>query len=398
LECARQNEISFAQRRIALVSFSDPTYYPPTLNAAQILARRGWCVDLLGTRWRGKPHATSNYPSGVNVLLHSETGAGIDYYAQYARFFLWACQLARRNRYHWIYCYDMLAAPLGRAMARLAGARWAYHNHDLEIRAEMSPTQRWLRLKELELGSARHADLIVFPQRERARMFADAAGLREMPQIVFNCPPLAWNPDGDLDPRVAALRARWPRLVVYQGGLNSDRGVRALIESLPHWPDDAALVLVGDPRASGEIAMLEERVRELGLGERVLWAGNLGWSYRALPGVTRAGALGVAITPPCGRSNINLEHLAGASNKVFEYMACGLAVLAPDTPGFRELIEEPGYGQVCVDYRPQALGRQITALLDTSLREKMRARNLDAYRTRFNYEHQFAPIVARLES
>jgi glycosyltransferase involved in cell wall biosynthesis len=381
-------------RRIALVVFGDPFLLPPTLNAAHVLAGRGWQVDLFGLKWRSGPRLEEPQREGVHVRVFGEVGMGAEYPFKYAQFSAWVCGHALAARYPWVIAYDLMAAPLGRWMARLAGGRFIFDSHDTSLVDGLSDLQRWLRCREREMAAARVADAVVFPQVERARRYAAAARLPREPYVVFNCPPDDWC-DNLLhpDPRVVAFKRRYPRLVVYQGGLNSDRGVGALIDSLPFWPAESGLVLVGDT-TTREVPALRRRAEELRVGERILWTGTV--RYRALPAITREANLGVLITPG---TNFNLRFLAGASNKIFEYMACGLPVLAPDTPGFAELVAEPGHGLICRDASPRPLALQITQFLDGGADiEAMRRRNVEAFRSHFNYAHQLGPVIRLLES
>jgi glycosyltransferase involved in cell wall biosynthesis len=97
-------------------------------------------------------------------------------------------------------------------------------------------------------------------------------------------------------------------------------------------------------------------------------------------------------------SDYNLRHLAGASNKVFEYMACGLPLLVPATAEFGALVEAPGLGELCRDSSPRALAAQISALLhDEKRRRAIGERGREAFLQRYHYEHQLVPVLERLE-
>ncbi len=379
--------------RIAQVVFGDPHGLPPTLNTARVLARRGWKVDLLGVRWRGQTRMDDALPPEVTVHADQEVGTGLVHVGGYLRFWARAARFAQRERPDWVVAYDCMAAPVGRMMARVAGARFIYHCHDLARPEEISRAQRWMRVIPREHAAARAAELVVFPQADRARRFAAEAGLEAQPTLVFNCPPRDWldEPAAE-DTQMAEHRRRWPHVILYQGGLTRDRGVASLIESLPRWPSAAGLVLIGDP-TTADVPALKARAEVLGVAQRILWR----WlPYHQLPTIGRTAAIGVLLTPG---ANFNLSHLAGASNKVFEYMACGLPVLVPDTAGFRELIETPGHGEICRDSSAAGLADQITALLlDEPRRRTMSSRNREAFLERYNYEHQLTEVLKVLEN
>jgi hypothetical protein len=47
--------------------------------------------------------------------------------------------------------------------------------------------------------------------------------------------------------------------------------------------------------------------------------------------------------PTCSRDR-NEQAMSGASNKAFDYLVCGLAVLVSNLPDWRSTFVEPGYG------------------------------------------------------
>jgi glycosyltransferase involved in cell wall biosynthesis len=379
-------------KRLLAIVFGDPFELPPTLHVASALARRGWQVEVLGVRFRGHPDLEFSVAAPVRrVLTVPENAAS---WAAYGAFAAAVSARALSFRPRLVYAFDPMAAPLGRLAARVARAEWIYHCHDSARSETLSRGQRLFRLIERERAAARSAALVVFPQAERARRFADEAELREPPMIVPNCPPADWLESAPpAPPAIAEACRRFDRLAVYQGGLSRDLGIGALIDSLPHWRAGDGLLLVGNNETS-EARALADRARALGVADRMVWSGAL--PHRALPSVTRMARAGLLVT---AGENFNLVHLAGASNKIFEYLACGLAVLAPRTPGFAELIERPGHGELCDDASPRALAAQIARLLDDDpARVEMRRRNAAAFRERWHYEAQFAPVAARLES
>jgi glycosyltransferase involved in cell wall biosynthesis len=91
--------------------------------------------------------------------------------------------------------------------------------------------------------------------------------------------------------------------------------------------------------------------------------------------------------------------MAGASNKPFDYLAQGLAVLVSDLSEWRELYVEPGYGLACDPRDPDGIAGAIRSLIASPERlramgEAGRQRVLDEW----NYERQFAPVLAALTS
>ena len=94
----------------------------------------------------------------------------------------------------------------------------------------------------------------------------------------------------------------------------------------------------------------------------------------------------------------NLEHNVSATNKLYEYAACGLPVVAPDRPGFRAYLGGERWVELADAADPAAVARAIAAVLVDGARYEERARAARrAFEERFNFERVFAPLLARVE-
>jgi glycosyltransferase involved in cell wall biosynthesis len=96
---------------------------------------------------------------------------------------------------------------------------------------------------------------------------------------------------------------------------------------------------------------------------------------------------------PTNNSNPNLRFLTGASNKVFDYLACGLALLVSDLPDWKQMYVEPGYGLACNPNDPASIAAALRWYLDhpVEMRE-MGDRGRQRILTEWNYETQFKPV------
>jgi glycosyltransferase involved in cell wall biosynthesis len=89
-----------------------------------------------------------------------------------------------------------------------------------------------------------------------------------------------------------------------------------------------------------------------------------------------------------------MRHMAGASNKVFEYLSHGVAPLVSDLPDWRSTFVDPGYALAC---DPSDV-RSIAGTLGLALknRDALRAvaeRGYERLCADWNYESQFAPVL-----
>jgi spore maturation protein CgeB len=102
---------------------------------------------------------------------------------------------------------------------------------------------------------------------------------------------------------------------------------------------------------------------------------------------------------PRQSNDVNMLHMAGASNKAFDYMAAGLALLVSDLADWREMFVAPGLARGC---DPQDVNSLIAALkwfLDhPHERLAMATRGRNKIEADWNYDTLFAPVVAVAES
>ena len=113
---------------------------------------------------------------------------------------------------------------------------------------------------------------------------------------------------------------------------------------------DARLVLVGD---GPERERIEARAAQLQIADATILTGFV--EDRARIGDLIAAA---TVTVVCYR-----DGFVGSPIKLAEYLAAGRAVVAKDTPGMREALEETGAG-IVVPGDPRAMADAIIALLD----------------------------------
>jgi glycosyltransferase involved in cell wall biosynthesis len=83
------------------------------------------------------------------------------------------------------------------------------------------------------------------------------------------------------------------------------------------------------------------------------------------------------------------------SNKLFEFMAAGLPVIASDMPGWRELVSGLGCGLVVDPRDPQAIANAIEQLLaDPVEAEAMGMRGQAAVREKYNWEREAPRLLS----
>lgn len=164
-------------------------------------------------------------------------------------------------------------------------------------------------------------------------------------------------------------------VVLYLGGLMGGRGLEELVTAMVEVPE-GQLVLVGDG-VLGE--PLRRRAHDLGIGDRV----------HLLDPVPPGDVVSVAASADVGVSPIVpscLNYRYSLPNKLFQYLAAGLPVVASDFPQVRDVVAGADAGLLVDTSRPSAIAAAIRELLaDPARRAAMGTRGRAAVTDRFNW-------------
>jgi glycosyltransferase involved in cell wall biosynthesis len=373
--------------RILYVQYTNPAGYPPLEHSSRILANAGWQVLFLSTAAVGARDL--RFPPHPNVSVKSMPfcQSGWRQKIHYASFCLWVLFWVVRWQPHWIYASDMLACPIAWLLTLLPGQRVIYHEHD-------SPGPRNSLFARLCLSArrrlAQRAEVCALPNKGRAQLFAKQTGRSDV-LCVWNCPRCEEVSGPHL---VCPEDSLW---VLYHGSVVPHRLPTTVITALAKLPDSVRLLVVGYETAghTGYLEHLRREAERLGVADR-LEIRQAVPRYELLR-ICRTCHVGLALVPRSS-DDLNFQSMIGASNKPFDYLACGLALLVSDLPDWRQMYVEPGYALACDPEDPQSIAHSLRWLLDH--REEARAMGERARQRiagNWNYETQFHPVWQRLE-
>lgn len=382
-------------RKMLYLQFTNPGHYPPLEYSSRILADEGWEVFFLGVH-SDAPRVLEHAPHpriGTDLLRY--TAAGWRHKLAYVHFLQRAFRFARTWKPDWIYVSDYLTTPVGWLLSRTLGCKAIYHEHDSPPPRKVSSW--FLRIAlTARRAFARTAKLNIVPQRERLRLFIQETGTTQPVLCVWNCPLKAEA----TDTTTARERRRDEPLAIYfHGSINLDRVPLALIEGARLCGFPVRLRIAGYETIGSRGASEQLRAAAAMAGPTVLLelpgAIPLRDDLRRLMDGMHVGWINFI-----NRSDdLNLRHLAGASNKAFDYLAAGLPIIVPDDPGWMALFVEPGYGRACTADDPRAIAATLRWFYDNAAEAaQMGRRGQQKVAAVWNYESQFRPVLAALNS
>lgn len=379
-------------RSILFVQYTNPAGYPPLRHAALILANRGWTVLFAGIQALGTGALAIDPHPRIGVRLMGRVKPGWRQKLHYLAFTAWTMMAALRRRPHWIYASDALGCLPALLAATVCGARLAYHEHDFP--APERGSMFWKVVKLARRTAARRAEIVVLPNEQRLAFFA-----REVPErgasalCAWNCPSREESVEsapGEDDGRF------W---MYYHGSVNRDRLPLAVVQSLALLPEHVGLRIVGYETlgSQGYLQRLASEASALRIAPERLQVHGLGRDRAAMLQAARASHLGLALMP-LSSEDLNLKHMVGASNKAFEYLACAIPVMVSDLPDWVATFVEPGYGIACNPDEAGSIARGVARMLESpGARRQMGQRGRERILADWNYETQFAAVLAALE-
>jgi len=379
------------RKRVIILAYAAIEVDPPIFNLSRLLFARGYEVHAAGisvdrrqVRLQREPYLTihrSRYESQTRLFWGAQSAF---------RYMIMAVMLSLRLRPSVFVATNwnsllVAAASAGFRLRRIVYYQTEYLERDRESKGYRGLTKRLAFA--LERWIARRVAAVYSAEPNRSKLMREDYGFPEEPAAIYNCPVLADT--RDLDSTLANRRAS---RFVYAGAITRSTQVLDLMQ---------AVLQIGQPIGLDLYGSIEEEIKEefKGLiasacerGHDIKFMGLV--PYSELPGVLRNYDVGIVFY---AKDRINQIYCS--PGKLFEYLSCGLAVVASENPGIEAIVKGNCLG-VCVDpHDHESLARTIARLNgDQQFVMNCRRNALAAYRNRFNYEMQSAPLVASIEA
>jgi glycosyltransferase involved in cell wall biosynthesis len=273
-----------------------------------------------------------------------------------------------------VHCNDYNTMWVG-AAARLLGSSVIYDSHELwPDRNQRTEPRWWLLLCEAVFVRIAHRVIATSPGH--AAVIARRYRV-PVPQVIRNIPERVGQRQAD--------PPREPGMIVYAGAVTTNRGLEQAIRSLPYVRPRIRLRAIGPGRTEYRARLLA-LARELGVEARVEFAAPV--PADRVIGAIAAAEVGLAlIQPSC------LSYALSLPNKVFEYVAAGLPILAADLPVLGPFVEEHGLGLLALPDDPQDLACKLEKLVQSETNSSYRMAVQHA-RRELDWERESGALVA----
>lgn len=278
----------------------------------------------------------------------------VDQESFYTRLFL---ATALRYSPRVIVAHDLPMLPVAAKAARACGARLVYDSHELYSEQEFSEHERrnWAQIEARYIGAC---DVVITVNHSIAWELRRRYGLRDV-QVICNAVPSLPVPAPNRRFHELFRLAPEKKVLLLQGGLSGGRNLEGLVAAMRYVRNPAVvLVILGDGVLSRRLG---DRVAKDGLGQRVILK----------PAVPQAELLGLTTAADGGVIPYQatcLNNFYCTPNKLFEFVAAGVPILASDLPELRAMVHDRDIGMVGDMTAPQ----QIAGLIDSFFAEQER--------------------------
>jgi glycosyltransferase involved in cell wall biosynthesis len=396
---ASRREVAFVPkptRRVLYIQFTDPAVYPPVEHSSRLLADRGWEVLILGAATRGDPLLRLPAHSRIRVRKIRMVQSGRRQKIQFILFFLTTLYWAWWWRPEWIYASDLFAGAVAWWVRRLIGVQVVYHEHDSP---NLDQASTWFMRQVLAYRAkvGLEADLCVLPQQERLQRFLKTTARKKPTYCVWNCPRSDEMMDMSLDQDDRQSRKDHKLIVHYHGNIGSGLLPKELVVAASRFKGIVRIRIVGYETLGniGYTAELIELAAKYGAAEMI--EPLAARPRRDLFRLAATAHVGLSLMPKRSE-NINMQHMVGASNKTFDYMASGLPLLVTNLPDWVETFVKPGYARACDPDDPDSIAAELRWYMEhPDERQEMGRRGQNKIRQTWNYQSMFSDVLAEIE-
>jgi glycosyltransferase involved in cell wall biosynthesis len=362
---------------------------PRVLKEALSLSETGYDINIICWDRLAELPSEQILPSGINIIriqnIRSAYGIGIQQILTIFRFWIAAYQLLAKLHPDLIHCHDFDTLPAGLAYGKIHHIPVIYDAH--EYYAEFVKPRLngfvgiliYSIISTIERICAKISDAVITVDETLAdnykRLNQRVLVLGHFPQRTFAEIP---NP----------IFTRPVLTMLYAGRISIDRGALLYIDILNFLLDlniPARLVFAGAITPATDEKLIFQHA--LGLENFIVFTGWI--PYNQMQDIYHSADIGLSILQPLPR------YVAALPVKLFEYMACGLPIIACNFSAISNIVNEENCG-ILVDPTSQPL--EIARFIkdwwnETSIPCLLGENGRQAILSKYNWENQFRKLL-----
>jgi len=235
-------------------------------------------------------------------------------------------------------------------------------------------------VRKLENFLTKRVSAMITTTDMRANIFVNDYGCKR--PIVLQNRPLWFEAAKTIKLRAEFNVSEDKCIVLYQGGIQAGRGLHNIVKAAANI-ENCCFVFIGSGRLKSELIQL---VADLNISDRVKFKDTV--PFEELPELTASADIGMQVL-----QNTCLNHYSTDSNKLFEYIMCGVPAVVSDFPEIRKVTEKVGSG-ILVD--PDDIADITAGIKKLSSNAELRnlmAQNCKDHSKEFSWEEQEYKLI-----
>lgn len=252
---------------------------------------------------------------------------------------------------------DLPMLPVAAQLAEACGARLVYDSHEFYSEQEFSDREkrRWAEIEAKYIGAC---DVVITVNQSIATELEQRYGVSGV-RVIYNAERTRNTPAVSRRFHETFGLSAEKKILLLQGGLSAGHNLEVLVDAMRYVQNPSVvLVVLGDRLLLKD---LQKMAQQEGLMGRVYFHAAV--PQNELLALTAAADAGVI---PYQATCLNNRYCT--PNKLFEFIAAGLPILATDLPEIRRLVEGQQIGQVGDTSSPP----KLAALMDDFFSDEQR--------------------------
>lgn len=369
------------KKNILISIYGQPENYPPTLNAIQIISKIFTKVYVLykahSEIFWDYPKNVILIPSGNIISIENQKNSSIpSKIKQHISFLIKFRELIKKTNFHTILVYDYfptMSLYFSLSSISKKSILW-YHNHDV-------PSPQKVSIGSLALYTQNklfsRLDLFTCPSKERFKYFPNNK-FKGKRILIKNYPSKA------LYKNIYVKENNLKKVeFIYQGQVNNEHGLEEISKFIKN-KDNFNLNIAGNITSK-----YQEKLSNILSSSQIKFHGFV--AYKNLPKITSSCHIGIAINKP---NDIIYQTGGSASNKIYEYAACGLPILYFDNEHYNEYLGELEWA-FATDLSKESINICVSSILEDYEYYSKKAK--EDFNKIFNFETEFKKATNYLE-
>ncbi|TXB67285.1 glycosyltransferase family 4 protein [Vicingus serpentipes] len=354
------------QQKIIISVTNDLVVDQRVAKICQTLSEMGYKIVLVGRELKGSLPVARDYNVKRFKLFFNK---GFLFYANYnIRLFFYLLY----SNVDILWSNDLDTLPANYLASKVKGKKIVYDSHEFftevpELVKRPKVQKVWETIEELILPKLKN---VITVCNSIAKCYEEKYNIKV--NVVRNVPR-----KNKTFLTVKNLREGDKNIIIYQGSVNINRGLEALVKAMQEI-DNTILYIIGDGDVFENIISL---ILELNLNHKVKMLGKI--HFELLHDYTMQADLGLSL-----EENVGLNYKYALPNKLFDYINAKVPVLTSNLPEMAKIVNQYQVGETIDEITPNAIAKKINQLFENSEQLKSYKTNTIKAAEELNWESE----------